>query len=112
MNTCAAPCGRRHNHQSEYSIDAARVGDPLDLPLGSADPEILLWAEREDRIFITLDANTIPNHLAEHLKASWHSPGVFIIRQQTSLASVISFLEAVAHASEAHEWRDTLNYVP
>ena len=103
---------QRHNHPSEYSIDAARVGDPPDLPLGSADPEILLWAERENRIIITLDANTIPNHLAVHLKAGRHSPGVFIIRQETSLARVISFLEAVAHASEAHEWRDSLNYIP
>lgn len=103
---------QRHNHQSEYSIDAARVGDSPDLPLGSADPEILLWAERENRIVITLDAKTIPKHLADHLKTGLHSPGVFIIRQVTSLAQVVSFLEAVAHASEAHEWRDNLTYVP
>ena len=80
--------------------------------MGSADPEILLWAERENRIVITLDAKTIPNYLADHLKTGQHSPGVFIIRQVTSLAQVVSFLEAVAHASEAHEWRDNLNYVP
>jgi hypothetical protein len=103
---------QRHNHQSEYSIDAARVGDLPDLPLGLADAEILLWAERQNRIIITLDVNTIPNHLAEHLKAGRHSPGVFIIRQETSLTRVISFLEAVAHASEAHEWQDNLHYVP
>ena len=103
---------QRHNNQSEYSIDAARVGDPPDLPLRSADPEILLWAERENRIVITLDEKTIPNHLAHHLKAGRHSPGVFIIRETTSLAGVISFLEAVAHASEAHEWRDSIEYIP
>jgi len=102
---------QRHNNQSEYPIDADRVGDPDDLALRSADPDILSWAERENRIIITLDENTIPNHLADHLKAGRHSPGVFIIRQSSSLARVISFLEAVAHASEAHEWRDSIHYV-
>ncbi len=103
---------QRHNNRSEYSIDAVRVGDPPDLPRRSADPEILLWAERENRILITLDAKTIPNHLVEHLKAGRHSPGVFIIRQATSLARVLSFVEAAAHASEAHEWRDSIHCVP
>jgi hypothetical protein len=103
---------QRHNSQSEYSIDAARVGDPPDLPRQSADSEILRWAERENRILITLDENTIPRHLDDHLKAERHSPGVFIIRRMTSLAGVISFLEAVAHASEAHEWQDRIEYIP
>ena len=103
---------QRHNRHSECLIEAARVGDPPDLPLRSADSEILLWAERENRIVITLDENTIPGHLADHLNSGRHSPGVFIIRDVTSLARVISFLEAVAHASEAHEWRDSIQYVP
>jgi hypothetical protein len=103
---------QRHNQQNEYLIDAARVGDPPDLPLRSADSEILLWAERENRIVITLDENTLPSHLAEHLNAGRHSPGVFIIRDVTSLALVVSFLEVVAHASEAHEWQDNIHYVP
>lgn len=103
---------QRHNSQSEYSIDAARVGDPPDLPRSLADPEILQWAERENRIQITLDENTIPVHLDDHLKAKRRSPGVFIIRGMTSLARVISFLEAVAHASEAREWQDRIAYIP
>ena len=103
---------QRHNHQSEFSIDAARVGDPPDLPLRSADSDILLWAEHENRILITLDENTIPVHLADHVNSGRHSPGIFILRDVTSLARVISFLEAVAHAREAHEWRDRIEYIP
>ena len=41
----------RHNQSGLYPLDVERVGGPPDLPLGSSDAEILLWAEREDLIF-------------------------------------------------------------
>jgi hypothetical protein len=43
-----------HNQTGAYPIDVVRVGDPPDLPLGSLDPDILLWAEREGRILVSL----------------------------------------------------------
>jgi hypothetical protein len=67
----------RHNAQGGLPIDATRVGDPPDLPLGSSDPDILLWAQREDRILITQDVHTMPGFLAGHLQSGQHSPGVF-----------------------------------
>ena len=36
---------RHHNLIGGDFIDAIRVGDPADLPLGSSDPDILIWAE-------------------------------------------------------------------
>jgi hypothetical protein len=36
----------RHNSQGGLPIDVVRVGDSPDLPLGSTDLDILLWAER------------------------------------------------------------------
>ena len=46
---------QRHNATGGLPIDALRVGDPDDLPLGSDDATILAWAEREGRILLTLD---------------------------------------------------------
>lgn len=54
----------RHNAVGIDVIDAVRVGDHPDLPLGSADPEILLWAEAADRVLVTRDKRTIATHLA------------------------------------------------
>ena len=51
-----------------YLIDAVRVGDPIDLPLGATDPEILLWAEREGRILVSQDEATMKSYLADHLR--------------------------------------------
>ena len=39
-----------HNAQSLHPLDVVRVGDLPDLPLGSVDPAILLWAERAGRV--------------------------------------------------------------
>ena len=66
-----------HNRRGLWPIDVARVGDPADLPLGSLDPEILLWAEREGRIVVSHDRETLPTHLADHLNAGHRSPGTF-----------------------------------
>ena len=53
---------QRHNARAEDPIDVVRVGDPPDLPLGSDDAAVLAWAERERRILVTCDKNTIPTH--------------------------------------------------
>lgn len=54
---------QRHNLRASSTNDAVRVGDPPDLPLGSQDEVILVWAERENRILVTEDVNTMPGHL-------------------------------------------------
>lgn len=55
---------QHHNAAGQFAIDVVQVGDPVDLPLGSTDPAILLWAEKEDRVVVSRDYNTMPNHLA------------------------------------------------
>jgi hypothetical protein len=75
---------QRHNAQGVNVLDVVRVGDPADLPLGSADPALLLWAEQHGRILISRDERTLPAHLATHLQAGHHSPGIFILRRRCS----------------------------
>jgi hypothetical protein len=101
-----------HNARGVHLIDVVRVGDPPDLPLGSVDPDILAWAERERRIVVSRDEGTMKTHLAEHLKAGNHSPGVFLIRKGSALADVAFFLAAAAHASDAVDWQDRYMYIP
>ena len=51
---------QRYNARHELKINAVRVGDPTDLPLGADDRQILAWAQRENRILISLDGSTLP----------------------------------------------------
>jgi hypothetical protein len=102
----------RHNAQGGLPIDGMRVGDAPDLPLGSADAAILLWAEREGRILLTEDVHTMPGHLARHLQSGRHSPGVLVISTGFSIREVVSYLQLVAHAGTSSDYEDTIVYVP
>jgi hypothetical protein len=97
-----------HNSAGVYPLDVLRVGDLVDLPLGILDPELLLWAELEQRILVTHDPDTMPNHLA----AGRHSPGVFMIRPRTTLPQIVIYLRDAAYASEPEEWQDRIQFIP
>jgi hypothetical protein len=101
-----------HNSRGSYPLDVVRVGDLADLQLGTGDPAILLWAEREERILVSHDRNTLARHLADHLEQGHHSPGIFIIRPYRSLPEIVSFLAEAAYASDPSEWRDRIVYIP
>jgi hypothetical protein len=101
-----------HNQLGVDVIDVVRVGDPPDLPLGSPDPDILIWAEQNQRILISHDLNTMPGHLAAHLHAGRYSPGVFLLRPNSSLPQVVALLALVAHQSAAVDWENRCEFIP
>ena len=102
----------RHNARGIDPIDAVQVGDAPDLPRGSDDPEILIWAEREDRILVSFDRSTLPNFLSDHLQAGHHSPGIYLIRRGATLREVIDFLVLATYASEPWEWENRCQFIP
>jgi hypothetical protein len=102
----------RHNASGRLPLDAERVGDPADLPLGSDDPTILLWAERAGRIVLSLDKTTMPGHLAEHLRAGHHCPGLFILDATSDTATLLDYLELAAHAGDPAAYHDQIWFVP
>ena len=102
----------RHNQAGSYPLDVVRVGDVVELPLGSTDGEILQWCERENRILVSFDKTTLARHLANHLQSGHHSPGVFMLRHASRLSHVVDYLALVAHASEAWEWQDRIEFIP
>jgi hypothetical protein len=103
---------QRHNTIGRDPLDAARVGDPVDLPCGSLDPDILIWAEREGRILVTLDRQMIATHVAAHLQAGRGSPGVFLVRAGPPATKVVAFLVLAAHAGDPADYRDRIEYIP
>ena len=102
---------RRHNHGGVNVLDVERVGDPRDLPFSSTDSSVLLWAEREVRILVSEDKSTLADHLAAHLASGHHLPGIMVPRP-VGRRAVLEFLILAAYASEPHEWRDAIWYIP
>jgi hypothetical protein len=103
---------QQHNAGGSYPLDAVRVGDPPDLPLGTTDPDLLLWAEREGRVVVTRDWRTFPGYLAAHLRGGHHSPGVIILRPGQPLPQLVFALALAAHAADPGEFRDQVRFLP
>lgn len=103
---------QQHNALGADPIDTIRVGDSPDLPLGTPDPDILLWAERQGRILISLDNKTLQRHLTLHLQAGHHSPGAFIVRPGCTVLQVLAALVLIAHAGNPLSYRDRIEFIP
>jgi hypothetical protein len=101
-----------HNGRGIDLVDAVRVGDPLDLPLRTPDPAILIWAEREARVLVTNDKKSMPVHFFGHIQSGHHSPEIFIIRSQSAIPQLVSFLASVANTSEPSEWAGLITFIP
>jgi hypothetical protein len=89
----------------------SRGGDG-DLPLGSDDPTILLWAERAGRILLSLDEDTMPGFFQQHLQAGHHSPGLFLLNASAGYAALLHFLEIAAYAGNPADFQDQIWYIP
>jgi hypothetical protein len=101
-----------HNDHSPTLLDVVRVGDPPGLPLGSKDPDILVWSEHNGRVLVSRDKRTMIADLAAHLQRGRNSPGLLIIRRSAYLADVLAFLIYAASAGDEDQWRDQVVYIP
>jgi hypothetical protein len=103
---------QQYNAAGVDPLDAVRVGDPSDLPLGSSDRDILLWAEREGRIIVSLDKQTMPGQLAQQLQAGHHSPGIFLVHPWATFPQALAFLVLAAYTSDPADWQDQSVHIP
>ena len=89
-----------------------KVGDELSPPLGTPDPELLLWLEREGYCLITRNRRSMPEHLSQHLADGRHVPGIFLLRPGARLGSSIDDLLLIHSAAQAEDYRDMITHVP
>lgn len=83
--------------------------------LKTPDPELLAVAKAEDRILLTHDRATMPEHLNDlllSLPAGEHSPGVMSIEQALPIGLAIDAILFAWLASTHEEWRDQFTYLP
>ena len=93
-------------------LDVVVVGEQADLPRGTLDPAVLLWAEREGCLLVTHDKRSMPGHLSDHLASGRHCPGILCIRRPLSAPAIVSELEIVEAAGRPEDFADTITYLP
>lgn len=89
-----------------------QVGESEAPPKGTDDSELLLFAERERRLFISADRSTMIDHIQQHLAEGHSTWGVFFVGPHSSLGVVLEELCMVFEASDADEWKNTVHYLP
>ena len=60
-----------------------QVGIPGAPPLGTLDPEILIWCQENGFILVTNNRKSMPVHLNDHLASGRRSTGVFYLERRT-----------------------------
>lgn len=54
----------------------------------------------------------MPVHLADHLAAGRHMPGILVLRRQADIGQVIEDLILIAEAADETEYQDCISYIP
>jgi hypothetical protein len=98
--------------RQEPALKVWKVGDAGAPLRGTLDPEILLWLERSDFLLVTNNRRSMPVHLADHLAAGHHVPGIFTLNMDLGMARTAEDLIVIANASFEGEYRDLIKYLP
>ena len=109
-NVAAALAIGPRQHAPELVVWA--VGEPGAPPPGTLDPALLQWCEAHDFVLVTNNRRTMPVHLAAHLGAGRHVPGIVVFSPRLSLAETIENLRDAATLSLPDEYRDQLRHLP
>ena len=78
---------------------------------GKDDLAVLQIAAEQNRILVSHDLRTMPQHF-RHFIARQTSPGVILIPQKLPLSTAIEQLVLIWLASEAEEWVDQIRFLP
>lgn len=94
------------------TIDVLRVGEKGAPPLGTSDVDILLYVERTQRILVTNNRKSMPDHVSAHFAAGHHHWGILQIRNARPLPEIVEALALIWGASTAEEWHNRTDWIP
>jgi hypothetical protein len=94
------------------AIDILCVGEPDAPPYGTLDPEVLRYVEGYQRLLVTDNRRSMPEHLEEHWAEGRHIWGLFWVRPKVPIGQLAQHLFLVWETTEAEEWIDSLDWIP
>ena len=75
------------------------------------DREVLDIAARVGRLLVTHDQKTMPRHFAEFITTET-SPGLLVVPQHLSVATVVEDLRLIWFVTDAEEWINRVSFLP
>ncbi len=76
------------------------------------DAELLEWAAGQERVVLTHDRRTMPDHASDRIRASRRMSGVIVVPKRLPLGQVIADLELIATCSVPGEWENRIQFLP
>lgn len=77
---------------------------------GMPDPEVLRNAAEDDRVLVSHDLKTMPQHFGEFIELN-SSPGVIIIRQEVAIRDAALWLQFFHEAGTPEDFLNTIRIV-
>ena len=93
-------------------VSVIQVGEADGPSKGTDDANLLLFAEREQRLLVSADRNILIDYIQQHLASGHTTWGVFLLGKHTSLGVILDELCIVHEATDADEWKNVLQYLP
>ncbi len=102
-----------HLKDINNQIDVIRIGDGGAPPFGTSDPDILFYLSQSQRILITGNRSTIPQHLIDfYEKQGFSHWGVLWVRPDTTIHQLTSDLYLIWEITDSEEWKDRTDWIP
>lgn len=92
------------------AIDFQRAPE-LNLHTGIEDPEVLRLCAEQNRMLVTHDRHTMPDHFIAFIQQQV-SPGVFIVSRKLSIGKAAEWLVLYWASSEAEEYHNQIIDIP
>lgn len=100
-------------HHAQPAIDILTA--PQAGILHWSDPDVLAWAAAHERILLSHDKRTMPDHFYHFLAqlgADEHSPGVLLLPQNLAIGPSITIILEIWELSVHDEWANLLTRLP
>jgi hypothetical protein len=94
------------------AIDILCVGDGDAPTLGTLDPDILKYLQSSQRLLITDNRRSMPEHLENHWREGGHIWGLFWVRPKASIGVLAENIYVLWEASDAEEWLNKVDWIP
>lgn len=78
---------------------------------GLTDEQVLELAAQDNRVLVSHDQKTMPNHFARFV-ATRSSPGLLIIPQRLPTSAAIEGILLIWTATTADEWLNQVSFIP
>jgi hypothetical protein len=93
-------------------IDILRVGDDNAPKLGTLDPDVLSYLGLSQRLLVTDNRTSMPEHLKDYWRTHQKMWGLLWVRPATTMGTLAEELTLIWETSEAEEWINVIDWIP